>query len=82
MSGCENAVDYVYQYLDDELTHTRKARIKWHLRRCGDCISAFEFEESLKAKIAEGGRSEPPRELFDSLRALIQQERNTGDPDC
>jgi mycothiol system anti-sigma-R factor len=82
MSGCDNAVDYVYQYIDDELTYTHKARIKWHLRRCGHCMSAFQFEASLKRKIADGGRTEPPAELFDTLRALIQQERNEGDSDC
>ncbi len=82
MSGCDNAVDYVYQYLDDELTVTRKARIKWHLRRCGHCMSAYEFETSLKSKISESGKTEPPPELFDTLRALIEQERNLGDSDC
>lgn len=82
MSGCDNAIEYVYQYIDDELTFTRKERIKWHLRRCGDCIGAFEFEESLKLRIAAGGKTEPPAELFDTLRALIEQERNTGDSDC
>ncbi|MDK1018160.1 MAG: zf-HC2 domain-containing protein [Actinomycetota bacterium] len=82
MSGCESAVEYVYQYIDDELTYTRRERIKWHLRRCGHCMSAFEFEELLKAKIAEAGKSEPPAELFDTLRALIEQERKTGDSGC
>ena len=82
MSGCDNAVEYVYQYLDDELTVTRKARIKWHLKRCGECTDAFQFETSLKEKISASGKSEPPEELFDTLRALIEQERNTGDPEC
>lgn len=79
MTGCEHAVEYVYQYIDDELTCWRRARIKLHLKRCGGCTSAVEFEEALKAKIADSGKSEPPMELFDSLRALIHQERNTGD---
>jgi mycothiol system anti-sigma-R factor len=82
MSGCDNAVEYVYQYLDDELTVTRRTRISWHLRRCGNCTDAYQFETSLKKKIADGGRIEPPEELFDTLRALIEQERNTGDSDC
>ncbi len=82
MSGCEKAVEYVYQYLDDELTVTRKARIRWHLNRCGLCTDAYQFETSLKQRIAASGRSEPPGELFDTLRALIEQERNTGDSGC
>lgn len=82
MNGCEHAVEYVYQYLDDELTVTRKARIRWHLNRCGHCCDAFDFETSLRQKIAASGKSEPPGELFDTLRALIEQERNTGDTEC
>jgi len=82
MSGCDEAVEYVYQYLDDELTTTRKARIKWHLKRCGHCMDAYTFETQLKEKIASSGKTEPPPELFSSLRALLQQERNEEDPDC
>jgi len=79
MNGCEHAVEYVYQYLDEELTLTRRARISVHLRRCGACCGAFEFEKHLKAKIAAGGKSEPPPELFDHLRALLEQERTNED---
>ena len=81
MSGCDHAVEYVYSYIDEELTFTRRTRITMHLRRCGHCCDAFEFERALKAKIAAGGKSEPPAELFDQLRALIQEERNTESPD-
>ena len=82
MNGCENAIEYVYQYIDEELTVTRSARIKWHLKRCGHCMDAFTFETLLKDRIAAGGKTEPPAELFDTLRALLEQERNTGDSDC
>ena len=82
MSACDRAVEYVYQYIDDELTTTRKSRVKWHLRRCGNCMDAFTFETQLKERIAASGRTEPPEELFSSLRALIQQERTTENPNC
>ena len=81
MSGCEHAVEYVYSYIDEELTFTRRTRISMHLRRCGRCCDAFEFERALKARIAASGKSEPPAELFDQLRALIQQEQDTESPD-
>ena len=82
MSGCAHAVEYAYQFIDDELTYTRRVRIQMHLRRCGHCHDAIEFERALKAKIAAAGKSEPPQELFDQLSALIQQERQDGDPGC
>lgn len=71
---CDHAVDYMYQFIDEELTWPRRLRIRWHLRQCGHCVDAFEFEDRLKARIREIGRDEPPQELFDRLRALIQQE--------
>ena len=73
-SGCDHAIDYIYQYLDDEISVVHSSRIKLHLRRCSSCMSAYEFETKLKSVIRERGRTEPPPELFDTLRAIIQEE--------
>ncbi len=75
MNGCDHAVEYVYQYLDEEISFFRKSRIRMHLRRCSNCTDAYEFEYKLKGVIRDRGRSDPPPELFDTLRALIQEER-------
>ena len=78
MSGhaCEHAIEYIYLFIDEEeLTLSRRSRIRWHLRRCGGCTDAFAFEERLKVLIRERGRSQPPPELFATLRALIEEER-------
>ena len=72
--GCEHAVEYVYQYLDEELTYMRKARIRWHLKNCVGCDGAYAFETKLKTVIRERGRDEPPPELMDRLRALIHED--------
>lgn len=73
-SGCEDAIEHIYQYLDDELVWADSSRIKLHLIRCSSCMSAFEFETKLKGVIRERGRTEPPPEFFDTLRNLIQEE--------
>ncbi len=73
-SGCDHAIDYIYQYLDDEISVVHSSRIKLHLRRCSLCMSAYEFEAKLKSVIRERGRTEPPPELFDTLRAIIQEQ--------
>ena len=73
-SGCDHAIEYIYQYLDDEISVIHSSRIKLHLRRCSGCMSAYEFETKLKSVIRERGRTEPPPELFDRLRAIIQEE--------
>ena len=72
--GCEHAVEYVYQYLDEELTWMRRTRIRWHLRKCLACDGAFSFETRLKTVIRQRGREEPPPELMERLRALIREE--------
>ncbi len=82
MSACDRAIEYIYEYIDDEMTTSHRTRIQWHLKRCGSCMDAFTFETQLKERIASGGRTEPSVELFDSLRALLQQERAHEDPDC
>ena len=78
-SGCGHAVEYLYQYLDRELTWSREVRIRWHLRRCTSCWRAFDFESRLKTMIRERGREEPPPELFERLRALIHEEAARDD---
>jgi mycothiol system anti-sigma-R factor len=75
MSGCDYAIEYVYQYLDEEASFFKASRIRMHLRRCPPCMDAFQFEARLKDLIRERGKSEPPAELFDTLRALLQEER-------
>jgi len=77
MSGCDHAIEYVYQYLDEEASFFTRSRISVHLRRCPPCMDAFEFESRLKDVIRERGKSDPPPELFDTLRALIQEERES-----
>jgi mycothiol system anti-sigma-R factor len=79
MSGCDHAAEYVYQYLDEEMSFFKKSRIRMHLRHCSHCTDAFEFEYKLKGVIRDRGRSDPPPELFDTLRALIEQERQKGE---
>ena len=79
MSGCDYAIEYVYQYLDEEASFFTSSRIRLHLRRCPPCMDAFQFEARLKDVIRERGKSDPPPELFDTLRALIQEERENNE---
>lgn len=78
-TGCQHAVEYVYQYLDEEITFFQRSRVQVHLRKCASCTGAYDFERRLKQLIKERGRTEPPPELFETLRALIEQERTRGD---
>lgn len=78
MSGCETAVEYVYQYIDDEITVTRRARIKWHLRRCPSCVGAYEFEKQLKQRVAAAGKAQPSPEFLAQIREIVEQAQGEG----
>jgi mycothiol system anti-sigma-R factor len=77
-SGCDHAVEYIYHYLDGEISWTREQRIRWHLRRCRDCGGAYDFETGLKTAIARAARADVPPELFDRLQTLLDQEIGNG----
>ncbi|HEX9854491.1 MAG TPA: mycothiol system anti-sigma-R factor [Acidimicrobiia bacterium] len=77
--ACNHAVAYVYQYIDEEMTWSRRLRIRWHLNRCGGCADAFTFEQRVKRMIKDRCQDDPPEELFDRLRTLIREEA-AGDP--
>ena len=77
-SGCDHAVEYIYHYLDGEISWTREQRIRWHLRRCRDCVGAYDFEASLKGAIERAVRTDVPSELFRRLQTLLEQEIGNG----
>ncbi len=73
-SSCEHAVEQIYYYLDGEMSYVRRMRIRWHLRRCGGCCRAFDFEEQVKMMVRQKSRTEPSAELIQRLRTLIREE--------
>lgn len=78
--GCEKAHAELYNYLDGEITTSRRLRVWWHLRRCPPCSDGFQFETKLKGRIRSGCVEDPPQELYDRLRAFLRQ-RGTSEID-
>jgi mycothiol system anti-sigma-R factor len=72
--ACEHAIEHIYFYLDSEITWYKRLRVRRHLRKCRHCCDAFDFEAHLKALIRQRGHDMAPPELFERLRALIDQE--------
>ena len=72
--SCEQATEQIYFYLDGEMSYFRRMRIRWHLRRCGHCDCAFDFEEKVKEMIRKKSRTEPSTELIDRLHTLLKEE--------
>lgn len=60
---CEEAIRLLASYLDGELEGDSRGKVEDHLRRCRSCFSRHEFEQGLKAHLAELGK-EPVRPEF------------------
>jgi len=76
---CEKSTALMYSYLDRETTIVRRVRMRVHLRRCPPCADGFHFETILKDRIRSGCCEDPPAELFDRLRAFLQQHGASSD---
>jgi len=72
--SCDHAVEQIYFYVDGEMSAFRRMRIRWHLRRCGGCCDAYDFEERVKQMVRNKSRTEPSAELIQRLHTLIREE--------
>lgn len=71
--SCDEVIEQLFDYLDNELHGDTSAAIDHHLQHCRDCFSRAEFEKKLRARIAEAGRAEAGRaRASDRLRRRIE----------
>jgi anti-sigma factor (TIGR02949 family) len=70
---CDKAVHALYNYLDGEMGLRQKRHLMGHLRRCRGCSDAADFERTLLSRIRQACPQEPPPELVERLRRLLQQ---------
>jgi mycothiol system anti-sigma-R factor len=71
---CSDALIELYEYLDGELTASRRADIAQHLTACGECFEAFDFQAELKQVIAQKCRDEVPEALKARVAGLLEGE--------
>jgi anti-sigma factor (TIGR02949 family) len=71
---CSDALLELYEYLDGELTASRRADIAQHLTACGECFEAFDFQAELKQVIAHKCREEVPEALKARVADLLEGE--------
>jgi mycothiol system anti-sigma-R factor len=73
-SGCREAIDTLYRFLDGELTDQRRLDIAQHLDDCGPCLEAFDFEKELKAVIARKCRDTVPEALRQRVYLALMEQ--------
>jgi mycothiol system anti-sigma-R factor len=72
--NCDEALERLYEYLDEELDNVTTAGIKQHLIECGSCDRGFDFERRLKVVIRERLSEEVPPQFIARLRVAIESE--------
>jgi mycothiol system anti-sigma-R factor len=77
-SGCREALQRLYDFLDGELTEATLAQIRGHLDQCQPCLHAFDFELELRQVIASKCRDHAPAHLRERIAAAIRLEQEAG----
>lgn len=72
---CQETIARLYTFLDGELTHERREKIREHLDECSPCLEAFEFESELRTMIASKSRDRCPDELRAKVAAILKHGR-------
>lgn len=71
---CDEVLDDVYLFLDDECDAAHRAKIREHIDGCSPCLRQFGIEADLKALLARKCRSEPaPESLRQSVRFRLTE---------
>ena len=71
--GCEEALERLAAYLDQELTPQATAEVRRHLEKCRSCYSRAEFERRLKGRIRDEMKIRVlPSGLEERIRGLLR----------
>lgn len=71
--SCQEVIERLFEYLDNELDGDASAVIDRHLQHCRDCFSRAEFEKRLRARIAEASRAKASDRLRRRIEGLIDR---------
>jgi mycothiol system anti-sigma-R factor len=80
MSGksCEEALDRLYEYIDNELPPEELRRVAEHLENCTNCDAERRVNERIKELVAGCPKEEAPDDLRARVLAVIAEARAAG----
>jgi len=70
---CDEILDRVYVFIDNELESADCAQIQAHLDECGPCLRAVDLERIVKALVARSCTERAPVELRQRVMFSIRQ---------
>ncbi len=72
--NCDDSLENLYLYLDAELDDANTSSIRFHLEKCSDCFSSFDFEQRLKQVVHDRLQEQVPDLLVDRIKAAIHRD--------
>jgi len=69
---CEQALKWLLEFIDGELSASEHAGVERHLRTCRSCFSRMEFEGRLKQRLSALSAEDAPSKSRDRVRDLIK----------
>ncbi len=61
--GCQEILERVYLFIDNELAGADSAQIQGHLEECAPCLHAVDMERLVKSLVARSCSERAPVEL-------------------
>lgn len=78
--SCEEAVQRVYEFLDDELTEEKTREVRCHVEQCKRCYPMYNWEKMfLEFVQGRAGREESNPALREQVEELLDREEAAGD---
>lgn len=71
--NCEQVLEQLFAFLDEELDDALQEQIGHHLARCRGCFSRAEFERRLRQRIREASEESAPARLRRRVRGLLNE---------
>ncbi len=76
--NCNDAIHTLYEFLDGELTASRRSEIQQHLEACLPCFQAYDFEAELRIMISQKCRDQAPPALQNRVADALRQISQPG----
>lgn len=70
---CEEVMEQLFEFLDQEIDKDLSDRIDEHLARCRDCFTRAEFEKRLRARINQAAEVEAPERLRRRVQRVLDE---------
>ena len=73
MISCHEAVDQLWEYLDNTVDEVDRAKVEEHLARCRRCCAELEFAHELRRALANGADVDIPRDVLTRLQQTLEE---------